>query len=97
MPLQIPHMRDMIVVQGDFVAGGKIEIKDSVLNRTQIYIGGMRDDGRLIVHADRNVDTKVGIKDSVIHRSNIGGLGKHVEVYRKALRAAFGDGRIDDS
>ena len=97
VPLQLPHIRDMIVVQGDFVAGGKIEIKDSVVNRTTIETGRTGDDGKYIVHAERTTGTKVDIKDSVVNRSELGGMGKNVEVYQKSLQAAFQDGLIDDS
>jgi hypothetical protein len=97
VPLQLPHIRDMIVVQGDFVAGGKIEIKDSIVNRTTIETGRTGDDGKYIVHADRTTGRKVDIKDSVVNRSELGGMGKNVEVYQKSLQAAFLDGFIDDS
>ena len=97
VPLQIPHIRDLIVVQGDFVAGGKVEIRDSVVNRADIRTGGMQDDGRYVVHADRHTGDKIEIRDSVLNRSNIGGQKKNLEVYTSSLRAAFLDGRIDDS
>jgi hypothetical protein len=69
--LQIPHIRDMVIVQGDFVAGGKVEIKDSVLNKTNIEIGKGQDDGRFLVHSDRTVESKVTITDSVVNRSSV--------------------------
>lgn len=97
VPLQVPHIRDMIVVHGDFVAGGKVEIKDSVLNRTDIRTGGDKDDGKYIVHSVGQMDDKIEIKDTVINRSEIGGRGKNIEVYKSSLNAAFLDGRIDDS
>jgi hypothetical protein len=97
VPIHIPHIRDMIVVQGDFVAGGKVEIKDSVLNRANIQTGAMKDDGKYIVHAGGQTGDKVTVKDSVVHRADIGGGGKSLEVYRKSMEAAFQDGRIDDS
>ncbi len=97
VPIHIPHIRDMIVVQGDFVAGGKVEIKDSVVNRTNIQTGAMKDDGKYIVHAGGQTGDKVSIKDSVINRADIGSGGKNLEVYQKSMEAAFQDGRIDDS
>jgi len=95
--LQIPHIRDMIVVQGDFVAGGKVEIKDSVVSRTDIRTGNVKNDGKYIVHADRQAGDKIEIKDTIVNRSDIGGINKNFEVYTSSLRAAFLDGRIDDS
>jgi hypothetical protein len=97
VPLQIPHIRDMIVVEGDFVAGGKVEVRDSVLNRTEIRVDAASYNGKYLVHADRQVGSKVEIKDSVVHRSELGPVPKKVEVYFKSLKAAFHDGRIDDS
>jgi hypothetical protein len=97
VPLHIPHIRDMIIVQGDFVAGGKVEIKDSVLNRTDIRTGAMKDDGKYIVHAGKQTGDKIEIKDSVVNRADIGSGGKNLEVYQKSMQAAFQDGRIDDS
>jgi len=97
VPLHIPHIRDMIVVQGDFVAGGKVEIKDSVLNRTDIRTGTMKNDGKYIVHAGKQTGDKIDIRDSVINRADIGSGGKNLEVYKKSMEAAFLDGRIDDS
>jgi hypothetical protein len=97
VPLQIPHIRDMIVVQGDFVAGGKIEIRDSVVSRTQMGTGGANDNGSYIVHADRDVDKKVDIKDSVVNRTLIGGNERNVEIYQKCLQTAFQDGHVDDN
>jgi hypothetical protein len=97
VPLQIPHIRDMFVVQGDFVAGGKLEVRDSVLSRTEIRTGAAADDGKYLVHADRAVGSKVEIRDCVVHRSEIGPVPKNVEVYFRSLKAAFLDGRIDDS
>jgi ribosomal protein S28E/S33 len=97
VPIHIPHIRDMIVVQGDFVAGGKVEIKDSVVNRANIQTGAMKDDGKYIVHAGGQTGDKVTVKDSVVHRTDIGSGGKSLEVYRKSMEAAFQDGRIDDS
>jgi uncharacterized protein YndB with AHSA1/START domain len=97
VPLQIPHIRDMIVVQGDFVAGGKVEIRDSVVNRTQIETGGASDNGRFVVHASRNMETKVDIRDSVVNRTDISGNEKNVEIYQKCLQTAIQDGRIEDN
>jgi hypothetical protein len=97
VPIHIPHIRDMIVVQGDFVAGGKVEIKDSVVNRTNIQTGAMKDDGKYIVHAGKQTGDKIEIRDSVINRTDIGSGGKNLEVYQKSMEAAFQDGRIDDS
>ena len=97
VPLRIPHIRDMIVVQGDFVAGGKIEIRDSVVNRTTLETGPPPDEGKYIVHAERTAGDKVEVKDSIVSRSVLGGRGKNVEVYGNSLEAAFMDGRIDDS
>jgi len=68
---QIPHIRDMVIVQGDFVAGSKVDIRDSVLNKTNIEIGKVPDDGRFLVHSDKTVESKVTITDSVVNRSNV--------------------------
>jgi hypothetical protein len=86
----------MVVVQGDFVAGGKFEIRDSVLNRTQIGTGCANDNGMFVVHASRNVEQKVDIRDSVVNRTDVYGTERNVEINQKCLQTAFQDEYIDD-
>jgi hypothetical protein len=86
VPLQIPHIRDMTVVRGDFVAGPKVDIRDSIVSRTEIRTAPEPDDGKYLVHAERQAGEKVEVTNSVISRSDPAGRVNNVEVYQNRSR-----------
>ena len=68
----LPYVRDMIVVKGDYVQS-KVDIRDSVLSRTNISMDTKRTDA--YVRANSHIDSKVTITDSVVQRADISGGG----------------------
>lgn len=70
----LPYIRDAIIVKGDYI-GTKVEIKDSVLQRTNINVDG-KPPSDVHIRTDGNyVPTKTTIENSVITKSDIGKEG----------------------
>jgi hypothetical protein len=70
----LPYIRDAIIVKGDYI-GTKVEIKDSVLQRTNINIDG-KPPSDVHIRSDGNyVPTKTTIENSVITKSDVGKEG----------------------
>jgi hypothetical protein len=66
----LPHIKDAVIVQGDYV-GAKVDIKDSVMHRSDITVDG-KPPPTVHVRADSYVSKKVDVKDSVVQRADIG-------------------------
>lgn len=67
----LPYIRDAIIVKGDYI-GTKVDIKDSVLQRTNLNIG---DGTSSKVHVRQDGDyipSKVDINGSVVSHSDVG-------------------------
>jgi len=71
----LPYIRDAIIVKGDYI-GTKVDIKDSVLQRTTLNIDG-GPSSKVHVRSDGNyIPQKVEIKDSVVTHSDLGSGGE---------------------
>jgi len=67
----LPYIRDAIIVKGDYVAA-KVDIKDSVLQRTDIHVDGKPPPDVHIRTEGNYVPTKTTIENSVVTKSNVG-------------------------
>gem|GEM_PF-6662134 len=71
----LPYIRDAIIVKGDYI-GTKVDIKDSVLQRTNLNIDG-GPSSKVHVRQDGDyIPSKVEIKDSVVSHSGLGSGGE---------------------
>lgn len=70
---QIPYIRDAYVVKGDLV-GSKVEITDSVVNRSSINVDNKFPEDADI-RSNTRVDQKISVNDSQMNRSQIGVSG----------------------
>jgi hypothetical protein len=67
----LPYIRDAIIVKGDYI-GTKVDIKDSVLQRTTLNVDG-GPSSKVHVRQDGDyIPSKVDIKDSVVTHSDLG-------------------------
>ncbi len=92
------YIEEATVIQhiGEYVAGSKTTIRDSVVQRSQIGSGAPAPPpppGQLGSSAG-----EVTIQDSVVQRSQIGGgvSPAALDRYREALQRAWKDGQVDD-
>lgn len=67
----LPYIRDAIIVKGDYVAA-KVDIKDSVLQRTDIHVNGKPPPDVHIRTEGNYVPTKTTIENSVVTKSDVG-------------------------
>lgn len=71
----LPYIRDTIIVKGDYI-GTKVDIKDSVLQRTTLNVDG-GPSSKVHVRQDGDyIPKKVDIKDSVVTHSDLGSGGE---------------------
>jgi hypothetical protein len=88
----LPYIRDAIIVKGDYI-GTKVEIKDSVLQKTNINVDG-KPPSDVHIRSDGNyVPTKTIIENSVITKSDIGKDGP-VEVKDSVIVGKGGGGNV---
>lgn len=87
----LPYIRDAIIVKGDYVAA-KVDIKDSVVQRSDIHVNGKPPSDVHIRTEGNYVPTKTTIENSVVTRSDV---GQGSEIKDSVVIGKKGDEKVD--